>query len=89
MAETTAGVAGLLTTTVAASKATTVTATLRAVPGDVADASALIALLAASGALVLAGLGAFARDVTDSTATVAGLLLGSYSAFTAWIDANN
>ncbi|KAL5046959.1 hypothetical protein BDW71DRAFT_206784 [Aspergillus fruticulosus] len=83
VAETAAGVAGLLSTTIAASEATSIAATLRAVPGDVTNASTLIAFLAASGAIVFTGLGTFARYVTNSTATVAGLLFGGYSAFTA------
>ncbi|KAL4986675.1 hypothetical protein BDW68DRAFT_162834 [Aspergillus falconensis] len=83
VAETAAGVAGLLSTTIAASEATSIAATLRAVPGDVTNASTLVAFLAASGAIVFTGLGTFARYVTNSTATVAGLLFGGYSAFTA------
>ncbi len=84
MAKTTTGVAGLLATTIAtATEATSIAATLRAVPSNVTDSTTLVALLAASGAVVFTSLGTFARDVTDTATTIAGLLLRSYSAFTA------
>ncbi|KAL4786683.1 hypothetical protein BJX76DRAFT_81246 [Aspergillus varians] len=89
VAETTAGVASLLTTSIApagtgsAAEATSVTATLRAVPSNVTNLTTLVALLAASRALVFSGLRAFARDVTGTAATIAGLFLRGYSAFTA------
>lgn len=84
MAETTAGVAGLLATPIATStKATSITATLRAVPSNVTNSTTLVALLAASGPVVFTSLGTFARDMTDTAATIAGFLLGGYSAFAA------
>lgn len=97
VAEATAGVAGLLTTTgttrttetttVSASAVTTaVVTTLRAVACDVADLSALVALLGTTTAVVaVATLGAFARKVSGLAATVARLLLGRFLAFTAQV----
>lgn len=94
VAETTARVAGLLTTTGATETATVVTAetasvvtTLGAVTGNVTDLSALVALLATTttaAEVVVATLGAFTRKVTGLSAAVASLLLGSLLAFTAF-----
>ena len=84
MSETTARVASLLTT----AKATTLAAALRAIPSNVTDTAALVALLAttSSSTETLGGASlALAGDVAYTTAAVAGLLLGSYSAFTAWM----
>lgn len=77
MAESTARVAGLGTTTVAAAVATTVATTLGAVTSNVSDLAALVALLTtAHGTTTGSGaLGAVARDVTGLTTAVAGLLL--------------
>jgi hypothetical protein len=86
MAESATGVAGLLTAaiaTAAAAESTSVAATLRAVPSDVTNSTTLVALLTASGTVIFGRLRAFARDVTDTAATIAGLLLRRYSAFTA------
>jgi hypothetical protein len=88
VAETAARVASLLaateaTATTTSSETTSIATTLGAVSGNVTDAATLVALLAASWAVVFTGLRAFAGDVTDTTATVARLLLGGYSAFTA------
>lgn len=83
VAETAAGVASLLTTTIAATEATSITATLRAAPCDMTDSATLVALLTANGTVVFTGLWALARKVTDTTATVASLLLGGYGTFTA------
>ncbi|KAE8385161.1 hypothetical protein BDV23DRAFT_165435 [Aspergillus alliaceus] len=80
--EATAGVAGLLTAT----KSTSVAAALRTVPCNVADPAALITFLATSStAVAIAGgcLRAFTGNMTNTAATVAGLLLRSYCAFTA------
>jgi hypothetical protein len=91
VAEATARVAGLLTatgtaktTTVATAVATAVVTTLRAVTGDVANLSALVALLAATAVVAVAALGAFTRKVAGLSASVARLLLGGLLAFTAF-----
>ncbi|KAB8069965.1 hypothetical protein BDV29DRAFT_181772 [Aspergillus leporis] len=80
--EATARVAGLLTAT----KSTSVVATLRAVPCNVAHPAALVTLLATSStavAIARGSLGAFTRDMANAAAAVTGLLLGSYCTFTA------
>lgn len=81
-----AGVAGLLAPAKSAAKSASVTA-LRAVTSNVTNPSTLVALLAASGAAVAtlggAGLGAFAREMSGSSAAITRLFLGSYCAFTA------
>jgi hypothetical protein len=76
VAETAARVASLLaateaTATTTSSETTSIATTLGAVSGNVTDAATLVALLAASWAVVFTGLRAFAGDVTDTTATVA------------------
>jgi hypothetical protein len=75
VAETATRVASLLAateaTTATTSETTSVATTLGAVSGNVTDAATLVALLAASWAVVFTGLRAFAGDVTDTTATVA------------------
>lgn len=81
MTEATARVAGLLATTEATAKSTPVATALGAAACNVSNPAALVAFLAtASGratGVAVTLLGAFARDVTNTTATVAGLLLGS------------
>lgn len=75
-------------TTVAASSAvtTTVVTTLGAVPRDVADLSALVALLGTTTAVVaVASLRAFARKMSGLATTVARLLLGRFLAFAAFL----
>lgn len=83
--ESAAGVASLLAPAESTAISACITA-LRAVTSNVTNPSTLVALLAASGAaeaLSRGCLGAFARDVSGSTAAITRLLLGSYCAFTA------
>ncbi|KAB8256364.1 hypothetical protein BDV32DRAFT_129100 [Aspergillus pseudonomiae] len=77
--EATARVASLLTATIS-------TPTLRAVPRNVAYTAALITFLTTSRTTVAISRGClrtFTRDMANTTATVAGLLLRRYCAFTA------
>ncbi|KAE8348054.1 hypothetical protein BDV28DRAFT_144440 [Aspergillus coremiiformis] len=80
--EATTGIAGLL----AATEPTSIAATLRTISCNVADPAALITFLATGSTTIGITRGClrtFAGDMANTTATVTGLFLRSYCAFTA------